>query len=498
MNRLTIGYKQRMRRIALSDPLYELDRKLRKDDEGEPIDMRALGMITLLFFFERKLSRQYKTSRAHLTQFLFEMTEHKYSISSKQLKNITDILIDVFRPTRGRKREYSFYNWETKTEEVIEYSILKDNGFDQEIETQYYTLDDDGLELLFATKEFYSEFQISINQLLLKQQLKKGQFNDALRQIREMEVEVETIQERMENMKLEISRTIVSEETFNKYKNLLDDTYLRLEREDEEFTTLKHFIIKTRDTFYEEDLKLKEGNSFRLISQIQHELDRVHYLHDLLLQFTSELKTITLEQAQESLYYTGIQAFNFDQDIVSTILATPLNPNKMKGTIHPFLKVEQNETWSPFTLFAEQNIVEERSEREADTFVTAESETEEQTYRKWIAKQYGKLMVTLIDSYEKHNIKTLGQLIVFLKAEKSPMLDRRYFYNFWLLIHQQSPLSATMTIEHERETILTDMLRALNKKQLIVKELKNIIHFNEKYSIQNMSFKLTEEQTDEI
>ena len=62
---------------------------------------------------------------------------------------------------------------------------------------QYYTLDDDGLELVFATKEFYSEFQLSINQLLLRKQLEKGEFKGALRQINEMRIDVESLEERI-------------------------------------------------------------------------------------------------------------------------------------------------------------------------------------------------------------------------------------------------------------------------------------------------------------
>src|SRR5699024_4679589 len=153
-------------------------------------------------------------------------------------------------PSTGKKRTYSFFNWETNSEDAIDYSILKDNDFNAKTQQQYYKLDEDGLELLFARKEFYSEFQISINQLLLKQQIKKGQFHSALRQIREMEIDVDTLREKMEKMRVEILRTIVSEETFTRYKKLLEETNDRLEIEDEEFKALQQFIQETRDMIY--------------------------------------------------------------------------------------------------------------------------------------------------------------------------------------------------------------------------------------------------------
>lgn len=490
--RLTSGFKQRMRRIALNEPLNELNRRLTKDDNGKPIDMRGFGMLTLLFFFERRLSREYKTSRKHLAQFLFNIMKDKYSISQKSMEHITNLLITTFRPSSGKKRRFTFYNWETNEDDFVEYSILKDNDFDSKTETQYYTLDDDGLELLFATKEFYNEFQISINQLLLKQQLEKGEFHDALRQVREMEIEVNTIKERMEEMKLEILRTIVSEETFSRYQTLLEDTYLRLEREDEEFKTLKQFIQQTRDTMYQHNLRKKERDSYQLIIQIQEELDDVHYAHARLLQFTSELKTTALESAQQSLYYTGIQSFNFDQDIVSTILAKPLHPNKMKGIVHPFLKVEENRTWSPLTLLAEQNIIEEREIKVVDTFVEAQSDTKEQTYRKWISEKYTNIMRLFIIAYNENKANTLEQFMNYLKTEQPSLLNKRYFYNFWLIMHQFSPVSNEKGHEHDGETILREALLFLEHKHLVVKELTEVLHYDDQFSIQNMIFILEE------
>src|SRR5699024_9072249 len=111
------------------------------------------------------------------------------------------------------------------------------------------------------------------------------------------------------------------------------------------------------------------------------------YEHDRLLQLTAELQTTALSSAQESLYYTGIQSFNFDHDIVSTILAKPLHPDKMKGVIHPFLRVEENRIWSPLTLLAEQNITEEREIKEAETFIEASNESNDDSYRKWISEK---------------------------------------------------------------------------------------------------------------
>jgi hypothetical protein len=204
--------------------------------------------------------------------------------------------------------------------------------------TQYYTLDEDGLELVFATKEFYSEFQLAINQLMLRKRLEKGEFAAALKQINEMRIDVETLEERMTRLKHEIQRSIISEETFERYKQLLDDIYSRLSREDEEFKELREFVNETRERLYARDVHQKEAKTYELVLKIARELESVHYAHSALLDKALSLKNTTLVTAQESLYYTGLHSFNFDQDIVSYIVSTPFPPRSDERVAPPVFK----------------------------------------------------------------------------------------------------------------------------------------------------------------
>lgn len=489
---LTSGYRERMRRLALMDPLDELAGKRTKDSHNRDVDMRGLGMLTLLFFFERRLSRAYQTSRQDVTHFLLNMTQDTYEISPSQMEKITNDVMEVFRPVDGKKRRYEFYNWETKEQDEIMYTIIKDNGFDAKTSTQFYTLDEDGLELLFATKEFYSEFQISINQLLLKQQINKGQFHDALRQVREMELNVMTLIERFEKMRQEIVRSIISDQTFERYKQLIEEAFERFEREDEEFGTLKQFIQETRDTLYSDHLQQEETESYNLIHQIGSELDDVHYEHTRLIQLTAQLRKTAVATAQESLYYTGVQSFNFEKDIVATIFGKPYAPDVMKGITHPFLKVEQTPTWSLLTVLAEQNIVEERTESESAYFLEAMDDTAQQEYRKWLGEKYGALMEQFLHDYESEQIDNLRDWMKQLKMSNPDLIAKRYFYSFWLFVHQTSPLQQDELAGHDSETILKYVFEQLGDKQLIVEELPDIIQYNEKYSIQNMQITIRE------
>lgn len=498
---MTAGYQERMRRLALFDPLYELERKKKADLEGNEIDMKGLGLLSLLFFFENKLLRQTKTGVKELAQFLKKVTIHIYVLQDDAYEELARTIITTFRPTHGKKRSYSYFDWEKKSFESIEYSLLKANQFQLETNTQYYMLDEDGLELIFATKEFYSEFQLSINQLILRKQLEKGEFKGALRQINEMRIDVESLRERMVKLKHEIQRSIISEETFERYKQLLDDIYRRLQREDEEFNILRNFVKETRERLFVENVQMKEKKMYQYILTINRELEKVHYEHSRLLQQTFQLKNTTLLTAQESLYYTGMQSFNFDQDIVSTIVGTPLPLEAMKGILHPFLKVEENKTWSPLTVLEEQNIIEEQKERVEYHFLDVKKEDEEDRYRKFIAKKYQEILILFLKAYDFYDVRTLSNFIDFLEKEgHEELFEQRYFYDFWMIMHQRSPVHSKVmedAEEYSEKQIFNEVLKVLQGRKLIVTEGEAVIRKINRFSIQEMHFEL-EEIEDEL
>ncbi|WP_114571942.1 replicative DNA helicase [Exiguobacterium flavidum] len=495
---ITSGYKERMRRVALFDPLFELGRKQMRDDRGETIDMKGLGMLTLLYFFEQKVMRNNKVGAKDAAVFLRTATNDAYAVPVTHWDEIASVIIKTFRPQTGKKREYRFEDWETGRTGEIEYAILKANGYDAKENVQYYTLDEDGLELVFATKEFYSEFQLSINQLMLRKQLEKGEFQSALRQINEMFVDVEALEERISKLRHEIQRSIVSEETFERYSQLIEDVHARLERENEEFKELREFVTDSRERLYEKDAHRREPKTYGLILTIVQRLEQVHYSHSDLLRQIIELKTQTLRAAQEALYHTGIDAFNFNQEIVYRIVGTPLDPDTMKGMLHPFLSIQRAASWSPFAVFAEQNIRENREASDDFDFMKVEGEARDGDQKR-LKEAYGEMMEKLLEAIEGGERTLSGFVETIRISGKEELLQQRYFYDFWMILHQRSPLQAEDAKGEENDRHLFDRaLASLGDRTLIVQEQKIILHVTSRYSIQEMEFEIKEEMIDAI
>lgn len=491
------GFAGRMGKIALFDPLFELRRQRKTDRNGKPVAMMELGLLTLLFFFEKKLLRSQKTSTRDYIQFLTEVLAPHYELESAELEDIARKILQIFRPANGRKREMTFYNLGSGQEETLQTSILRTDKYDPQSQVQYYTLDEDGLELVFATKEFYLEFQLSIHQLLLRKQLEKGEFQGALRQIDEMQVDVETLQERIYKVEYEIRRNIISEETFQRYRSLLEDIHIRLNRENEEFVELRDFVRETRDRMYADREQARFQRPYELIIRISANLEKVHHEHTKLLQQSIELDSQALRAAKEALYYTGISSFNFEQDITGMITGQPLAPEALRGVISPFLTIEQKPLWSLLTVFDKQQM-NSKEGKQADTagFLMMDTGVDNPFI---IQRKKGIVqMLSLLLEFAQMRGDSKFRLSHFFEYIKQTgrenLLHSRDFYDYWMIIHQRSPISAQQREQHSSEesdlSLYEAMTDALNGYELKVTEVAQLLQVTDRYVIQEMMIEL--------
>lgn len=490
---LTGGYRERMNRLAIFDPLYELGRKSGRDSRGNAIDWFSLGFVALLFFFESMLTRRRQTSVRDLARYLRSLNRSGpiFGDEAAFLKMAREI-VDVFRDASGKKKEKVYYDWETARAETIYYSLLEVRESDLAQNIQYYTLTDRGLELVFATKEYFAEFHLSINQLVLRKQLEKGELASALREIDEMRVAVEDLHRKMRHLNNEVQRNIISYRTQQRYMKILDDIHARLAREHEEFNELQAFVGDTKRKLEYEMVSEEEKRAYGLLIQIILELDAVHHAHRMLLDESVTLKRKALQAARESLYHAGITAFNFNQDLASRAVTSPLPTTAVRGLARPFTRLPVLRCWSPMEVFAEQRMVREAGDDDAGDrrhFPEA-AEAEASSFhaeRRRHFRMLSRLMRGLMG--DRREIK-LSAVLAALEGdeEHGHLPTRRFFYEFWLLLHHLSPLRPQeMDWEDERSYLAGEAVSAFrDMREVEVYEEKEVLTPGARYRIQEM------------
>jgi hypothetical protein len=495
ISNVTANYRERVERLAIFDPLYRLENKKTTDKRNRPIDYFSLGLLALLFFFENMLLRNRNAGVKELAEFFQAINQEELELDSGGYEKLARDIIEAFRPPSGKRNARSFYNWQTRQEETVYYSILKADRFDRKNNLQYYSLDEQGLELIFATREYFSEFQVSINQLLLRKQLERGQFWGALRQIDEMRVAVETLAERIVRIRHEIQRNIVSEQTYQRYRDIVEEIHLRLNREDQEFEELQSFVAETRERLAYGRSTAKDQQAYELVVKIDGELGVVHHQHGQLLTESIYLKTIALQAAQESLYYAGIDSFNFQKEITEQLLATPLPLTAARTLAEPFLYLERSVQWSPLTVFARQRIQRRRESGGEASFLQILDEEIRQQERQVLRDNYRGFMELILTALGEGETIELQEVIRYCQENgREDVLQTRSFYDFWILLHQRSPLLAHPDTVSQQDSVLGEALAILPEqiRSVVVIEQGQVLKTGTRYSIRNMQFRLEE------
>lgn len=490
---LGAGYGDRVQRLARFGPLFKLQEKRIKDRQGTDIDMFGIGLLTLLFFFENMLLRNHAVGAKELALFLSERLS-SFALMPTDVDKITKIVIETFRPPTGKRNVMHYYHWaEEKTKEV-QFTLLKAAGFDKESMRQFYTLDNDGLELIFATREYYAEFSLSINQLLLRKQLEKGQFVSALRQIDEMRIDVVNLGERIKKMKHDIQRSIVSDETYGRFKTVVEDLNQRMEREDLEFKELQSFVKQTKARLAHEDKVGQEKVAYEQILEVAHHLNQVHYLHTALLKKSIDLKTTALKSAQDSLYFVGLDRFNFKEQLTAKVFSAPVPLGRLRLLTEPFLYVETYQTWSPLSVFEKQRYIKEDEAENQGRFPQIADVSLKEKDKKIMIHFYQEIVTFLKVQFslrEKEGHITLSELILEAQKEHDPWFRppfARLFFEFFLLLHYYGPIdfeNVTTVFEEEDAQVSSLIFSSL---ALLAKDYEKLEILLSKTSIAHKHF----------
>ena len=108
IQQITQGFAERMMKVALFDPLFELQRKKQTDLQGQPIDMMELGMLSLLYFFEQKLMRNHKAGVKELAVLCKRHRLGGWNWTMQAMKSLPARLYKCFVPRRAGSALFRF------------------------------------------------------------------------------------------------------------------------------------------------------------------------------------------------------------------------------------------------------------------------------------------------------------------------------------------------------------------------------------------------------
>ncbi|GAE89321.1 hypothetical protein [Acetivibrio straminisolvens] len=298
-------FRQRMNNLA---PFIHLARKLTGFQKYGEVDMISVGFSVLLFILENMLIGREECSIDNIADFLQLLLKRSYDINMTQeeSREMAFYIRDSIAGSGGEVVDFKFRNLETNKDESISIKLI-DTSYYEIKKSARYKLTDQGMELLFKTREIYTEFRINITQLYLKQQIEKGIFSGALQTVNELNLQVRQLREKLESLLLNIRQNVLGID-FEDLKQLFSRIKEQFEIERREFGNIKRILKEHRENIEKINYFELEEDELRKLEQIKVLSEKLNITtaeHDRLfsekLDIVGEyLKTIEISFARES------------------------------------------------------------------------------------------------------------------------------------------------------------------------------------------------------
>lgn len=372
----------------------------------EENELTNIIVSVLLFIMEKTLEENNECEMYHIENFLDDLLRFYYSksFSRRQIKDIAGYIIKDILQNNGVRYTYPVINYENKKMDEITIRLIADKIIDENNERKIvYMLTNQGYEFLFRMREIDEEIQLTIEQLKLKEYIKRKKFSSAVRQSVELISFVRQKKKDIENFILSIKQNIYNVDV-EQYEALIKSTYAMLTEEYETMEEIQKMINMAEEKIKEEfqmsgDFEQRFAKAKAEIAEIHHNIGIVITEQRDLILNRYNLTDLYIDTIKKSFEFSFEKRYDFEETVLinlerySNILDNCLSllkplfmPNKEKmlgiGDIYEpqiiFKEVQNQDTHmvsvDEYDDSAEKERIREISERYVDVMALIVSE----------------------------------------------------------------------------------------------------------------------------
>ena len=167
--------------------------------------------------------------------------------------------------------------------------------------------------------------------------------------------------------------------------------------------------------------------------------------------------------------------------------------------VKPFLFLEKKKMWSPLSVFEPQRIEKDRREMEPESFLKAMSREEETREIESRQEAFREIMELIRKAMGESQDITLEEVVENLRgSDDAGVLDKRDFYDFWIILHQKSPID--IKFEEKSKDLFAKAIEAAGESdgQIQVVEQNGAVRCTPKYTMKNMHLKIEGGSNDKL
>ncbi len=355
ITRIAVEMDSRMVNLRVFYPIFHINSS--QSTLESPYNLTNLCLALLAILLEEGKLQFKNLTLDEIAVFMREyiLIAYNKEISEIESNKIVGYLLD--RLHSDKALEFFYYSCskrrvvrDSDTLKLVEQHIVQ-NRIEYQISTY-------GLDFFLKTKEFPEESLITISLLLLRKQIEKKMFYNALQTVKNLNVQVKKrLAEKIDLLALFSSG---GSDFSNKYQSFRETIMGQFEEESVCFSELNTVINETREEYLnkkeENKITEKDEKHLEVLYDIEIELNKATKEHRRLLE-----ESVIMPEDVEKIRKMRIKAahgerFNFLGQL-ERIVKDDESPEVLQYIINPLLSVRPNKTFNPIKALSPQRLV---------------------------------------------------------------------------------------------------------------------------------------------
>lgn len=422
------GFDKRMEIVGIVESIVnrknkntELERLFK---ENEFIN---LVFSVLLFIMEKTLSEDSDCDSDHISKFIGHVLANYYDIEldQDQLQQMTNYILKNVLQNEGVAYHFSTMDYTSGNRKNIAIRLIADRV--HEVNSGYkitYSLTDQGYDFLFRTKEIDQEIQITIEELKLKELIKRKNFKKAheqsqnlIQMVRQKKKEIQLFM-----MKIKENIHIVDIEEFEK---LMNSTYDLLNEEYDLLNEIMEMARKSEDKIrqeYELNRKLDESlvKAQSEIKQINQNIKATLSEQKDLILSRQSLSNVYIDTIGDSFLYSMENRFDIEDLILKKMEQHADSVEHFWKLVNPLFLPNLNKNINIGSIYEPQGMIK-LEEEDVDTAIENEAYSEDKEQER--IEQTNEIYVKILDFLFQNALTNNGEcsledMIESLKEEE--------------------------------------------------------------------------------
>lgn len=361
------GIDERYENIVLFFPLYQM--RQYGSEKYKEYKTMEVALSIMLFILEKMLTDTGSVTNGQLTHFIQQLMKQRYNVSMShdEANYFRKYMVDDKLRNGGKKFTFPFMddNGEDKT---IAFDLIQNEKWSRDKSEVRLVLTEKGIEMLFKTKEMYSEMQITVTMLYFKQQLEKGSFSPALNAAKELLFQIDQQRKSIEITADQIKRNALSSFNQQKLEKQFENSFEQTKQERTQLIELEDSIEKVKVNYQGGNLSRKEEEAYDTILKINRVINKSMAQHELLFGEKEDLLITSTESFQMLLDNVFSKQFNIEREIIDQWALQKVTEEKAGVFLRPIMPYHKPKVYNPFSAFDTQTLRRrvEKSEEEIE------------------------------------------------------------------------------------------------------------------------------------